>query len=523
MVGLKRLTSLKEDPVKPYSQLSVVHDDFAATRTRMDDMLERLGGEAMMSCTQEALEDYLTVAGRELLRQAAQDQLDARARVEARRARVTGADQVVRRWAERGHRRAVLSTLGRLEVDRIAYRAPGVANLHPADAVLSLAPELYSRPLQRAVVHEVATGSLRAAAQALDRTTGQQLGTRQLMEVCRRAAADIPDFYRGQPTAAPGPAGSDLLVLTCDATGVNMIPADLRAAVRATARTRADTGPQPPSAQLSSRDHTGRRRMATVTAVYDAVPVPRTAADVLPATGTERAARRPGPRATGRTVDASLQHTTAEMVTTMFDRAAARDPGHRRRWIVLVDGANHQLDCIQQEAGARRVDVDIVVDFIHVLEYLWKAAEDLHPGRPARTAQVAEHARAVLEGHSARVVADLRAQARARRADGGPALPGLERATAYLEAKEPYLAYHIALALGWPIATGVIEGCCRHLIKDRLDITGARWSLAGGEAVLLLRAVLDNGDFDAYWRYHADRDHQRHHTSRYQHEYATAA
>jgi hypothetical protein len=522
LVGLKRLTSLKEDPVEPYSQPPVVHDDFAATRTRMDEMLERLGGE-MMSCTQEALEDYLTSAGRELLRQAAQDQLDARARAETRLAQVTGADSVVRRRAERGHRRALATTLGRLEVDRIAYRAPGAGNLHPADAVLSLAPELYSRPLQRMVVHEVATGSLRSADKALDRTTGQQLGTRQLMEVCRRSAADIPDFYRGQLAAAPVPAGHDLLVLSCDATGVNMIPADLRAAARAAARDRADEGPRPPSAQLSSRERTGRRRMATVTAVYDAAPAPRTPADILPATSEERAARRPGPRASGRTVDASLQHTAADMVTAMFDRATARDPGHQRRWIVLVDGANHQLDCIQQEATARGIVVDIVVDFIHVLEYLWKAAEDLHPGRPARTAQVAEHARAVLEGHSARVVADLRAQARTRRADGGPELLGLERAAAYLEAKEPYLAYHIALALGWPIATGVIEGCCRYLIKDRLDITGARWSLAGAEAVLLLRAVLDNGDFDAYWRYHADRDHQRHHTSRYQHEYAPAA
>ncbi|MEC4018205.1 hypothetical protein [Streptomyces sp. H27-D2] len=211
----------------------------------------------------------------------------------------------------------------------------------------------------------------------------------------------------------------------------------------------------------------------------------------------------------------------------MFDCATARDPEHRRRWVVLVDGANHQLHCLRSEAAARgiRIDivVDIVVDFVHVLEYLWRAAEDLHPTGPARAAHVAEMARTVLQGHSARVVADLRAQARTRQQDSPVALPGLERTAAYLEAKQPYLAYHIALALGWPIASGVIEGCCRYLIKDRLDITGARWSLTGAEAVLLLRAVLDNGDFDAYWRFHADRTYQRDHANRYQHEFATAA
>ncbi len=69
----------------------------------------------------------------------------------------------------------------------------------------------------------------------------------------------------------------------------------------------------------------------------------------------------------------------------------------------------------------------------------------------------------------------------------------------------------------------MIEGSCRYLVKDRLDITGARWSLTSGEAVLLLRAVIANGDFDQYWRYHLQREHQRTHTSRYKDQLALAA
>lgn len=71
------------------------------------------------------------------------------------------------------------------------------------------------------------------------------------------------------------------------------------------------------------------------------------------------------------------------MVTALFDQAEERDPERRRRWIVLVDGANHQLDCIGKEATARGVDIDVIVDFVHVLEYLWKTAEDLHPAQTA--------------------------------------------------------------------------------------------------------------------------------------------
>ena len=85
----------------------------------------------------------------------------------------------------------------------------------------------------------------------------------------------------------------------------------------------------------------------------------------------------------------------------------------------------------------------------------------------------------------------------------------------YLTNKAGYLDYRTALAAGWPIATGIIEGACRQLVADRMDITGARWSVDGAEAVLKLRAVRANGDFDAYWRYHLDRERQRVHESCY--------
>ncbi len=86
----------------------------------------------------------------------------------------------------------------------------------------------------------------------------------------------------------------------------------------------------------------------------------------------------------------------------------------------------------------------------------------------------------------------------------------------YLTSKQPYLDYPKALASGWPIATGIIEGACRHLIQDRMGITGARWGLAGAEAILRLRAIKANGDLDAYWAYHIAREHQRNHLSHYQ-------
>ena len=97
----------------------------------------------------------------------------------------------------------------------------------------------------------------------------------------------------------------------------------------------------------------------------------------------------------------------------------------------------------------------------------------------------------------------------------GPKRKGIDEAIGYLTNKAGHLRYDTALATGWPIATGVIDGACRHLVKDRLDITGARWGLSGAEAVLKLRALRSNGDFDAYWTWHKQQEFRRNHQGRY--------
>jgi hypothetical protein len=280
--------------VEPYPQPASVRDDFAASRACLEQMVARLSDAEMMACTQHALEEYVTTAGRELQRQLMQDQLDARAAREPRLGQVAGADGVARTRAETGHQRLVATTVGPVEVNRIAYRAPGAPNLHPADAQLALPQRLYSFPLQRQVVHEVAAGSLRAAREAIIRATGQHLGTRQLMQIATEAAADLRDFY--QPAADPARAGSrDVLVLSVDATGVNMIPADLREPSPAR-----PTGPQPPSAQLARRERTGRTRMAVVTATHNTT-VAGSCWSTAPTTNSNASNRKPNAAASTST------------------------------------------------------------------------------------------------------------------------------------------------------------------------------------------------------------------------------
>ena len=113
------------------------------------------------------------------------------------------------------------------------------------------------------------------------------------------------------------------------------------------------------------------------------------------------------------------------MIAAAFDEAEARDPGHLRTWVVLVDGAEHQLDLIRAEAARRGVTIHVIIDIIHVLEYLWGAAWSLHAaGDPAAEDWVAVKALAVLAGDSDRAAAEITAEADAAGLDRKPAHRG---------------------------------------------------------------------------------------------------
>lgn len=483
---------------------------FAASRERFGTIVSWLEGPEAGQLAHGELEERLEVESRELFRQMFQDHLDPRAQREPRLEAVVGAEGVARRSVEAGHERALTTVFGKVEVSRMAYRRRGHANLHPADAGLNLPVELHSHGLRRLAVLEGTRGSFDDVREAVRRSTGHWLGKRQLEELVQRAATDFDAFYEERKRAAGEPA--DVLVISYDGKGVVMRPDALRAATaQAAARSTSKL-----ATRLSKGEKRSRKRMAEVGAVYDAEPVPRTPDDILAdSRRREQHAARSAPRARNKWLMASVEEDAATVVSRVFDEAERRDPGHRRTWVALVDGNNHQIERIQAEARARQVDVTIVVDLVHVLEYLWKAAWCFFAeGDPDADRWVRDLARAVLKGHTAGVAAALRRAAARERLDC-TARATIDECSGYLFNKRPYLDYPTALERGWPIATGVIEGACRHLVKDRMDITGARWGLDGAEAVLKMRAVVSNGDFQQYWRYHLAHEHERVHRSRY--------
>ncbi len=483
---------------------------FGAARTQFEAIEGFLCSEQAAAMNHAELEERLQTDGRELLRQLFQGHLELRALREKRQSVVVGSDGDARTHVETSER-GLMTIFGPVRVTRLAYRGRGMSALHPLDATLNLPEEKQSHGLRRLAAQDASQLSYDNALASVRRLTGDDaLAKRQEEELVARAAQDFDAYY--EEAVPPEPANrNDLLVLSLDGKGIVMRPEGLREATRAAAEQA-----QPKlERRLSRGEKRNRKRMATVAAVYDVAPFVRTPEDILRDLRPARDASRPRPRARNKRVWASVEKSAEKVTRQLFDEAERRDPEHRRLWVVLVDGERHQIERLRAEAKRRGVVPVVVLDLMHVLEYLWKAAWCFfEEGDAAAEAWVTEHALAILEGTSSYVAAGIRRSA-TRRGLRTKDRKGADDCADYLLAKRDLLHYEVYLEGGLPIATGVIEGACRHLINDRLDITGARWSVRGAEAVLRLRAVRSSGDFDEYWRFHLRREYLRHHASRY--------
>lgn len=493
-------------------------DPFASSRERSEEIVAFAASPEASEMTESELERELEEQVRELKRQLLQDHLDQRQGGAAAEPVRDAAGR--ERTAVREHERTLVTTFGPVEVSRFGYGGAGLESLHPLDGSLNLPPERYSLELRRRVARESARGSFEEAVEAIRETTGVTLGKRQAEQLAQRAAVDFDDYYaarqaqgsaQGDEASAPGDE-PPILVLSIDGKGIVMRQKDLRPATR-----RAAEGRQRKlTTRLSKGEKRSAKRMAAVATVYGIDRHVRSPGEIFPAPGPRPTPRSARPRPVGKRVWASIEDEVTQVVEEMFQEAASRDPGHAREWIALVDGNDHQLRLLRRKAKQHEVRLKaIVLDVIHVLEYVWKAGLALEgEGTTACEQWVLERMHRILAGEASLVAAGMRRSATLR------GLAPKDRAAVdacadYLLRYKRYLRYDHYLKNGYPIATGVVEGACRHLVNLRMNRTGARWSLTGAEAVLRLRALVKSGDFDHYWTFHEARERERNHFARY--------
>jgi hypothetical protein len=486
-------------------------DAYAPAQEKFDSIKSRLRSAQAKNWTVSDLEQYLDVNGREILRLFAQGFLDEQGPGCVTRTVVDSNGQ--EHTHQRLHSRTITIIFGDVILNRQGYGGRGLESLHPLDAKLNLPPESYSHSLQRRLAEATAKESYDETVSSIRNQTGVSVPKRQVEQSARRAARDFNQFYQQQrsQTACEVKLTGEILVLTTDGKGVPMRKQDLREATRKAAEERKPRLKR----RRSKGEKTKTKRMGTVAAVYTIDPFVRTPEQIVRELGPVRDALPRRPRPEDKRLWASLKQPPEAIIDQVFEEATRRDPNQTKKWVALVDGNEPQLDLLQVAAEDYDVELEIILDLIHVLEYLWKAAWAFHKsGDRAAETWVGERLAEILRGHSSEVAAGMRRSATLRELSAKQRVP-VDACADYLLKYRAFLHYDRYLAEGYPIATGVIEGACRYLVKDRMEITGARWRLEGAEAVLQLRSLRASGDFDEYWEFHLQQEYKRNHQARY--------
>ncbi len=442
------------------------------------------------------VESVIQQKGQEIIRQLAQGYLAQRSAEEEKKEFILGEDGIRRR---KDCTRKIESRFGEVELSRIGYYGRFVGSVFPLDAELNLPPDKYSHGLQSEIAHLVALDSFDETLESLERQGGGTLPKRQLQEVSANIVHDFKEFYE-QPLEVSPQKGS-ILVITADGKGVSMHNQDLRPA----AKKQAEKDQKKKKARLQPGEKKGRKRMATVVSVYETSPYQRTAEQILSVKGETSP---PRPEIANKRVWADIRDDMGSALGQGFREALRRDPEQQLEWVVLIDGQTDLIRQVEAQAEKHDVEVTIIQDFIHVIEYLWKAAHALYPEKEnaeKREEWVRGRTLEILRGNAQSVASGIRRAATRRKLDEKERIPP-DTAANYIEKNQERLKYEDALSKGLPIATGVIEGACRHLVKDRMDLTGARWRLKSADAVLKLRALKTSGDLKDYLSFHFWRE-----------------
>lgn len=473
---------------------------FSGAQEQLDHLIRQLQSEEQANCEHGDIESFINKKGQEILRRLLQGWLDLKAANEEKSACINLASGDKLNHVRVDTHRPLNSLFGQVTVSRIGYSQINKDSVFPVDAELNLSTNSYSDGIYFRVSNEAVRGSFDDVVESIDATTGGHVPKRQCLNIVKDVAVDFESFYQKKRFIKPEDT-SDLLVLTFDGKGIVMRPDGLREGTKKNAQKSKKL-----KSRLSQGEKKDRKRMAQVAAVYTVQPHIRTAESIMKVSEDDNVVPFRTPVRNKR-VWASVEREAESVIEEAFQEALQRDPKQKREWVILIDGLPHQIKLIKKVMKRLNVQATIVMDFIHVLEYLWKAAWCFFDkGDEAVEQWIAEKSVNILNGQCSQVAKGLRISATKGKITDRE---NIDKCADYLLNNKERLQYGKALGAGFPIASGVIEGACRHLINDRLDITGARWSLQGAEAVLKLRSLKSSGDFEKYWKFYKKMSKKR--------------
>ena len=416
----------------------------------------------------------------------------------------TAPEQVLPRL-ERPYKRPYLSIFGEIDIERMCYGHDRV-EAAPLDAQLHLPRRQYSYLLQRRLGAFVVDDAHAEAIGKLGTILGLEIAVKALEDLNREQASDVEVFQDNLPVPAPK-TEAPLLVVTADCKGVPLVRKAIQR-VEGSSEPSGSAGRDRSSSRRRAKgEKANKKQMAAVGAVYTIEPFVRTADDVIEEL-MRKEARQRRPRPQNKRVCADLLVGKVSLFLWLAQETIRRNSRGNKPVIFLSDGERVLQDRQSEYLPENTI---CILDLFHVLERLWKVAWCFFDERAQKRQAhqwVEERLKRLLEGRVASVIRGIRYQA-TQYGLRGQRRKTVKEAADYFERNRDRMKYDEYLAAGYPIGSGVVEGACRHLVKDRMERSGMRWLPSGAQAMLDLRATYLNGEWNDFWKFHVEREDQR--------------
>lgn len=373
---------------------------------------------------------------------------------------------------------AYRSIFGTIPIRRAYYHAEGSPGVFPLDGEINLPERGYSYLVQEFSSRLAVTMSYEDTQEILSSFFPVKMPIRSLESIVGDLCDEVDRFYQEQapPKVRPDAA---VTVATVDKKGI---------VIR-----KPHTDQSAPEMASGDSDKPGKKKMATVISTYVTPRYARTEEDIVREVSHEGGSD-PRPKLQNKLTWGSLTDGPERTVARLKKAVDQRLP-KGNELVCILDGERSlwALVCTYFPAAF------FVLDIFHVLEHLGKAALCFYDeGSPQAREFVTERLRVLLQGKAGRMIGGLK-QMLSKHELSGARKHCLEQVIGYLERNRKHMRYEICLAKGYPIGSGVIEGACRNLINDRLELTGMSWTLQGAESIMRLRAVHINKDWDVFW------------------------
>jgi hypothetical protein len=375
------------------------------------------------------------------------------------------------------------SIFGTVPIRRAYYYTPGSPGFFPLDGELNLPERGYSYVVQEFSSRLAVTMSYEDAQGILNSFFPVRVPIRSLESIVGDLCDEVDRFYqeKAPPEVCPEAV---VTVATVDKKGVIIRKSQGGMAFS----DKASTNPEKP----------GKKKMATVISTYVTRRHVRTTDDIIrEVSGQESTDSNLKPQS--KITWGSLTYTPERTIARLKKAVHQRLP-KGNELVCILDG---------ERSLWALVYAFFVLDIFHVLEHLGKAALCFHDeDSPQAREFVTERLRMLLDGRAGRLIGGLK-QMLAKHKLCGAKRHSLEQVIGYLERNRKHMRYEICLAKGYPIGSGVIEGACRNLINDRLELTGMSWTLRGAESMMRLRAAHINKDWEVFWNHRRKLERRR--------------